>query len=82
MAVSNELSRRLDAISAPQERGWLVTADDRALQLRRTVRGVAERYTLDAGSLRSAEARWLAERTEALAARFGEPATLGATVIS
>ncbi len=76
MAVSNELSRRLDAISAPQERGWLVTADDRALQLRRTVRGVAERYTLDAGSLRSAEARWLAERAEALAARFGEPATL------
>ena len=42
----------------------------------RIVRGVAERYTLDSTALRSAEARWLAERTEALARRFAEPATL------
>jgi len=40
------------------------------------VRGVAERHSLDAASLRSAEARWLAERAEALAQRFGAPATL------
>jgi DNA gyrase subunit B len=37
---------------------------------------VAERHSLDAASLRSAEARWLAERAEALAQRFGAPATL------
>ena len=36
----------------------------RGLTLSRTVRGVAERYTLDAAALRSAEARWLAERAE------------------
>ena len=39
----------------------------RGLTLARTVRGVAEKHTLDAAALRSAEARWLAERAEALA---------------
>ena len=34
------------------------------LTLGRTVRGVAERYTLDPTALRSAEARWLADRAE------------------
>ena len=76
MMAGSDLARRLDAVSLPAERGWKVTADERGLQLFRTVRGVAERYALDAGSLRSAEARWLAERATALAARFSEPATL------
>ena len=40
------------------------------------VRGVAEKHVLDPAALRSAEARWLAERAEALAARFATPATL------
>jgi len=40
------------------------------------VRGVAERYALDAPALRSAEARWLAERAEVLAEKFREPAKL------
>ncbi len=40
------------------------------------MRGVAEKYTLDAAAMRSAEARWLAERAEGLAARFREPARL------
>jgi DNA gyrase subunit B len=44
--------------------------------LARTVRGVAEKYTLDAAAMRSAEARWLAERADGLAARFREPARL------
>ncbi|MGH7190067.1 MAG: DNA gyrase subunit B, partial [Acetobacteraceae bacterium] len=35
-----------------------------------------ERYTLDAASLRSAEARWFAERTRALMTKFASPATL------
>ncbi len=76
MAVSNDLVQRLNAVSLPNERTWKVWADDRGLHLARTVRGVAERYSVDSGSLRSAEARWLAERAEALAGRFGEPATL------
>ena len=76
MGVSNDLVQRLNAVSLANERTWKVWADDRGLHLARTVRGVAERYSLDAGSLRSAEARWLADRTEALAARFAEPAAL------
>ena len=75
-AVSGELAHRLNAVSLPAERNWKVWADDRGLHLARTVRGVAERFDVDAGTLRSTEARWLAERTEALYGRFAEPATL------
>ncbi len=75
-AAAPELAGRLDAVSLPAERGWVVAADGAGVTLARTVRGVAERYTLDAATLRSAEARWLAERAEPLRARFGEPARL------
>jgi len=76
MAVSNDLVQRLNAVSLLNERTWKVWADDRGLHLARIVRGVAERYSIDSGSLRSVEARWLADRTEGLATRFTEPATL------
>ena len=69
------LAARLNAVSLPTERGWVVSADG-GLTLSRMVRGVAERYTLDAAALRSAEARWLAERAEALAQPLRRPATL------
>jgi DNA gyrase subunit B len=75
-AAAQVLAQRLDAISLPAERGWKVVADAAGLTFARTVRGVAERHTLDAATLRSAEARWLAERAAALAQRFGEPAAL------
>jgi DNA gyrase subunit B len=75
-AASQVLAQRLDAISLPAERGWKVVADATGLTFARTVRGVAERHTLDAATLRSAEARWLAERAAALQQRFAEPATL------
>ncbi|HET8997767.1 MAG TPA: DNA topoisomerase (ATP-hydrolyzing) subunit B [Acetobacteraceae bacterium] len=75
-AAAQMLVQRLDAISLPAERGWKVAADAAGLTLARTVRGVAERHVLDATTLRSAEARWLAERTAALAERFAAPATL------
>ena len=39
--------------------------------MRRMVRGVAERYTLDAAVLRTVEARYLAERAARLQAMFG-----------
>ena len=67
---TGDLVTRLNAVSLPAERTWMSWADDRGLHFARTVRGVAERYVLDAGSLRSSEARWLAERTAALAGRF------------
>ena len=70
-----DLAQRLNAVSLPTERGWLVNADS-GLIISRTVRGVVEKYTLDAGALRSAEARWLADRAETLAKRFAEPARL------
>jgi DNA gyrase subunit B len=72
--VASDLARRLDAVSLPNERGWVV--DHTGVTLARTVRGVAERYSIDAAARRSAEARWLAERRDALAAKFGQAATL------
>ena len=70
------LAERLAAISAPSERGWVVDADERGLTMRRTVRGVADWHRLDAGSLRSAEARWLHERRDVFAAKFAAAASL------
>ena len=75
-AAAQLLVQRLDAISLPAERGWKVVADSHGLTLARTVRGVAELHTLDMAALRSAEARWLADRAEALQQRFREPALL------
>ena len=75
-AAAQGLVQRLDAISLPDERGWKVLADGTGLTMARTVRGVAERHALDAAALRSAEARWLAERADAVGARWSEPATL------
>ncbi|MGC8469583.1 MAG: DNA topoisomerase (ATP-hydrolyzing) subunit B, partial [Acetobacteraceae bacterium] len=76
LAAAPELARRLDAVSAPTERGWVAAADAAGLTLARVVRGVTEKHVLDPAALRSAEARWLAERTAALAARFAAPARL------
>jgi DNA gyrase subunit B len=75
-SVSQTLAQRLDAVSLPAERGWKVMADGAGLTIARTVRGVGERHLLDAATLRSAEARWLAERAEPLAGRFATPARL------
>src|SRR6185436_14849533 len=69
------LVARLNAVSLPNEQGWMVSADT-GLTMSRMVRGVAERYTLDAASLRSAEARWLADRASVLAGKFKQPAKL------
>ncbi|MBU6418801.1 MAG: DNA topoisomerase (ATP-hydrolyzing) subunit B [Proteobacteria bacterium] len=70
------LVQRLNAISHPTERGWVVTSDETGIKIGRTVRGVAEHYTLDAMTLRTAEARYLAERAEKLAEIFSSDATL------
>ena len=70
-----DLAIRLNAVSNPTERGWVVSADN-GLIMSRTVRGVVEKYSLEPAALRSAEARWLADRAETLAKRFAEPAKL------
>ncbi len=75
-AAAQILAGRLDAVSAPTERGWVVSADGTGLTMGRVVRGVTEKRTLDLAALRSAEARWLAERTAALTERFATPARL------
>jgi DNA gyrase subunit B len=70
------LAARLDAQALPAERGWVVASDANGVTLGRMVRGVAERYTVDAAVLRTFEARYLAERTARLLAMFGSDATL------
>jgi DNA gyrase subunit B len=69
------LVSRLNAVSLPTERGWIVSADN-GVTMSRTVRGVVEKHSLEPVALRSAEVHWLAERAEALAGRFGTPAEL------
>ncbi len=76
IAERSVLADRLAAISSPSERGWVVDADDRGLTMRRTVRGVADWHRIDAGTLRSAEARWLHDRHDVLMRKFGQPAVL------
>ena len=76
LAASQPLAARLDAIALPEERGWKVIADERGLTMARVVRGVAEKHSLDITVLRSVEARWLADRWEALGSRFAEPGRL------
>ncbi len=75
-ARAQTMAARLDAVALPNERGWIVAADGQGVQLRRTVRSVVERYSFDPAFLRSAEARWLAERADVLAQRFSGPAVL------
>ncbi|MFL1463109.1 DNA topoisomerase (ATP-hydrolyzing) subunit B [Roseococcus sp. DSY-14] len=72
-----DLAARLDALAPPAERGWKVSVDEAGIALHRVVRGVAERQLITAAALRSAEARWLDERREALRADWGQGARLG-----
>ncbi len=76
-ARNADAQRRLNAMAAPSERNWtVVSGESGSLRLGRTVRGVTERYSLDATTLRSAEARWLADRVDVLRRDFAEPARL------
>ena len=57
------IARRLDALGAPAERGWLgARLDDGGLTFTRTLRGVAERHLIDGALIRSADARRLDEK--------------------
>ena len=65
-AAAQTLVQRLDAISLPAERGWKVAADAPASLSPARCAASPSCHTLDAATLRSAEARWLAERAAAL----------------
>jgi DNA gyrase subunit B len=75
LAAAPEFASRLNAVSLPNERGWVVSADV-GLSLSRTVRGVAERHAPPPSALHTPEARWLAERASAFMERYREPAHL------
>jgi DNA gyrase subunit B len=77
--AAQALAQRLNALAPPDEARWIATAGPEGLELARTVRGVAERWRLDAATLRSAEARWLDERREVFASAYGaaDAATIG-----
>ncbi len=71
------LVERLNALALPSERHWnAAPADGGGLTLWRQVRGVTERHAISLAALRSAEARWLDERREALARDYAPSARL------
>ncbi|MBS0518240.1 MAG: DNA topoisomerase (ATP-hydrolyzing) subunit B [Proteobacteria bacterium] len=70
------IARRLDAVSAPTERGW--TGDptpDGGLAFSRRVRGVQERHVIDGPLIKSAEARKLDALAGELQAVYMKPGT-------
>jgi DNA gyrase subunit B len=74
--IAQALVKRLNEVSLPAERGWTVAPANGGLVMARTVRGVSEVHTLEAASLRSADARWLNDRAADLLRRFDQPAKL------
>jgi DNA gyrase subunit B len=75
-AEADRLAKRLDAIADPIERGWTAHIDKGGYVLERTLRGVKQVATLDAGLLASADARKLDDHAATLNAAFDQPALL------
>ncbi len=75
--VADAVAARLDQIAEEYERGWKGRiTQDHGIRLSRTLRGVEEVRRLDGAVLRSAEARRLAQMTDALQEVYSAPATL------
>jgi DNA gyrase subunit B len=74
--LADMTARRLDGIADEIEQGWSGEAFEGGYRLSRTLRGVKQVATLDAGLISSQEARRLSERAEAFREIYGEPATL------
>jgi DNA gyrase subunit B len=70
------LARKLDALSAPADRGWRGEIAGNGFVMTRTRHGVTERYVLEGQFLRSAEARRLDERTGELQEYYAKPGKL------
>ncbi len=69
-------AKRLDAIADEIEQGWQGEVAEGGYRLSRTLRGVKQVATLDAGLVTSQEARRLAERADAFREIYGEAVTL------
>ncbi|HEX3982840.1 MAG TPA: DNA topoisomerase (ATP-hydrolyzing) subunit B, partial [Acidisoma sp.] len=77
LSHAQALAERLNTLMMDGEAGWIGTGDLMSgITIARRVRGVGERFTLDAAALRSADARWLAERRERIAAEFARAAVI------
>jgi DNA gyrase subunit B len=77
LSHAQALAERLNTLMMDGEAGWIGTGDLMSgITVARRVRGVGERYTLDAAALRSADARWLAERQQRIAAEFARAAVV------
>jgi len=70
------VATRLDAISDELERGWTGAVSEGGYVFSRTVRGVKQVSTLDAGLIASQEAKKLDERASSLQDVYGNPAIL------
>ncbi|MCZ6586335.1 MAG: DNA topoisomerase (ATP-hydrolyzing) subunit B [Alphaproteobacteria bacterium] len=76
-AASEYISRRLDALAPPLERGWHGAIDDTgALAFTRTLRGVPERLVIDQRIINSAEARGLNALRDELQSDYVRHSTL------
>jgi DNA gyrase subunit B len=72
-ARAAELAGRMNAIAEETERGWAGRNENGGYVLTRTLRGVAQAITLDAGLLGSIEARRLDEHSKPLRDAFAGP---------
>ncbi|MEO8559872.1 MAG: DNA topoisomerase (ATP-hydrolyzing) subunit B [Rhodospirillales bacterium] len=76
-AAAAYISRRLDAVSPANERGWTgEPTPDGGLGFQRLLRGVAERHVIDGALIRSAEARKLDSMALALQGVYVKAAKL------
>ncbi len=71
--MAAEIARRLDALSEETERGWQGRVETGGYVFTRTVRGVQQASTLDAGLLASVEARKLDEHSQSLHEVYANP---------
>jgi DNA gyrase subunit B len=75
--AATSIAKRLDALLPPKERGWKGEATPKGgMMLSRFRHGVTHRYTLDADTLRSAEARKLDGASADLKEWFQSPAKM------
>ncbi|WP_306252490.1 DNA topoisomerase (ATP-hydrolyzing) subunit B [Parvularcula sp. IMCC14364] len=75
-AAAVRVAARLDMVADEVERGWVANLDGSGgLSVEREVRGVLEIHTLHTELLANADARKLAEATEAIQEAFAKPAT-------
>ena len=71
------IAKRLDALELEMERGWQAeVVPDGGFSLVRTLRGVTDRYRINADIIRSAEARRLDEEAAHLQDLYARPGTI------